>query len=306
MGTSSGHLASEDREQICSRLEVAVKTFQGVTLLLFAIAASACAFLPAEQGSQKSPEIQTPGSQSSMPSIPSANPIISEQVSSKQATVPEPGVIWERRGGRMRTCQIMTIVSTSQVHLQSCQASARPLIGELDIQQSARLASYLAQYGSFTWSSPPQKGLADAFVDRYTFNGLGNKMPSPAEQGAINTFLAQLASSIPAPTPSTENKASGIEGQVMMNPACPGPVDIDHPCPDIPWQGSLLVLNAQGQQVGEAQTDPDGYFKINLPPGAYTLRLQSGGPGRTAPAVQAVVQPGQFTVIDISLDSGMR
>jgi len=107
------------------------------------------------------------------------------------------------------------------------------------------------------------------------------------------------------PLPPAPQGASGIEGQTLIGPTCP--VErLDSPCPDKPYQATLVVLNQSGTEVKRFDTNADGLFRVELPPGTYTLAPQS--PGRLPRAGQQAVQvtSGQFTSITITYDSGIR
>lgn len=295
-----------------------------IALLLLAMITSACAILPASltpnlitEARPSAPQLAAAPTE---PTMPASTALSSSDTATRSAastlvtsnavhSADElPAVLWQRRGGRMRTCQALTIYSSGQFTVDDCLNNSTSQTWSLESDQAARLADYLGQFSAFKWNSPIHKGLADLFVDHYTFNGQGNQLPTAAKQGEINTFLAQIASSAPASQPTRTGSAgeSGIEGRVALGPACPGPVKIGQPCPDVPWQGVLLVLNAQDQLAAEVQTGEDGTFRIALPPGTYTIRPQHSSPGRMIPGTLVVVQPGQFTFIGITIDSGMR
>jgi hypothetical protein len=107
----------------------------------------------------------------------------------------------------------------------------------------------------------------------------------------------------PQPSPGG---ASGIEGIVTLGPACPGPVSIESPCPDQPYQAVIAILDIQGEPILEFQSDQAGIFRQELPPGLYILHPQSPDALPYAEEVQVLVQAGQFSRIDIHYDSGLR
>ncbi len=115
---------------------------------------------------------------------------------------------------------------------------------------------------------------------------------------------APAAQSIPAT--ATPLALSGIEGHVLIGPACPGPERVGNPCPDKPYQATLTVLNASGQVVTTIQSDVDGYFKVALEPGTYTLRPESPNVMPRAAEQSVTVTAGQFTQVKVNYDSGIR
>ncbi len=99
---------------------------------------------------------------------------------------------------------------------------------------------------------------------------------------------------------------SGIKGTVLVGPACPGPVSPDKPCPDQPYQGFLMVSDANGLIVAEISTTPEGNFEINLPPGHYVVAPPAGKPFPSGTPLEVDVKPNQFTPLKMLLDSGIR
>jgi hypothetical protein len=101
--------------------------------------------------------------------------------------------------------------------------------------------------------------------------------------------------------------SSGIEGQVLIGPACPGPVSIDSPCPDQPFPATLTILTAQNARVGQVTTDAAGRFRLTLAPGSYLIRPEPPKQGIAYAADQPVdVVAGAFAFVEIVYDSGMR
>jgi hypothetical protein len=99
---------------------------------------------------------------------------------------------------------------------------------------------------------------------------------------------------------------SGIEGRVLIGPACPGPVKIDQPCPDKPYQATISVLSEDGTPVTQFISRADGRFKILLPPGRYTLHPQSPSAYPRAGDQTIDVQDDRFSKVEIHYDSGIR
>src|SRR5256885_10968297 len=114
-------------------------------------------------------------------------------------------------------------------------------------------------------------------------------------------FLIWLGACSPPPA---VDGTSGIEGQVLIGPACPV-VKTDNPdCADKPYQATLTVLTVSGQKVTQFTTDADGKFHISLNPGDYILHPESPN-GASMPFGREqsfTVIGGQFTQLSVSYD----
>ena len=109
------------------------------------------------------------------------------------------------------------------------------------------------------------------------------------------------------PDISSPVASSGIEGNVLQGPMCPGPVRIGATdCQDQPYQTKITVLDANNNQITQFQTDSLGYFKIPLKSGTYMLQPKPGKPLPFASDQTVVVLDGQFTQVTILYDTGIR
>lgn len=117
--------------------------------------------------------------------------------------------------------------------------------------------------------------------------------------------VAGCGAAQPAVSPPTTNP-SGIEGQVLIGPACPGPVSLATPCPDKPYQAAIVVRDQSGKEVQQFETDTNGHFRVILQPGEYTLVPQAPGALPHAGEQVVTVTSGQFTPVTITYDSGIR
>jgi hypothetical protein len=118
----------------------------------------------------------------------------------------------------------------------------------------------------------------------------------------IGVLILVLATcSIYSPTP----RGSGIEGQVLIGPMCPV-VQPGQECPDQPYQATLTVLNRDGLQIAQFQTDNQGRFSIPLVPGEYILHPESPNGIPFAGDQSFMVETGRFTQITVHYDSGIR
>jgi len=102
-----------------------------------------------------------------------------------------------------------------------------------------------------------------------------------------------------------QSSDSGIEGVVTIGPMCPV-IQENVPCPDQPYQATLTVLTTRGKRVAQFQTDEKGYFRFNLASGDYVLHPESPNMMPFAADMQFTVDEHEFTLLEISYDSGIR
>ena len=121
-----------------------------------------------------------------------------------------------------------------------------------------------------------------------------------------------LAACLPTPQPTEstivatpQSSDSGIEGTVTIGPSCPV-VQENVACPDRPYQATFTVFTTTGTKVTEFQTDEQGRFLINLASGDYVLHLESPKPMRISPDTPFKVAENEYTLLDITYDSGIR
>jgi hypothetical protein len=97
----------------------------------------------------------------------------------------------------------------------------------------------------------------------------------------------------------------GIEGLVLLGPMCPV-VRADDPCPDQPYQASIDVRRLGGELAGTVRSDEEGRFRVGLRPGDYVLEPRSGSPFPAAGPQVVPVEPGAYTDVVVSFDTGIR
>jgi len=118
----------------------------------------------------------------------------------------------------------------------------------------------------------------------------------------IGVMILVLATcSIYNPTP----RGSGIEGQVLVGPACPV-VQQGQACPDQPYQATLTVVSPNGVQIVQFQTDAQGHFRVPLVPGEYILHPESTDGIAFASDQSFVVETGHYTQLTVNYDNGVR
>jgi hypothetical protein len=116
-------------------------------------------------------------------------------------------------------------------------------------------------------------------------------------------LLAGCGPSLPDAPPNT-----GIMGQALLGPNCPV-VQEGQPCPDRPYvDAEIDLLDDSGRTLTTLTVDAAGAFRVDLPPGRYTLvpRPLEGVPFPTAGEQTVEVTEGRYTEVIVSYDSGIR
>ena len=118
----------------------------------------------------------------------------------------------------------------------------------------------------------------------------------------IVTFLvfafALLAAGANAASPM------GVSGTVMRSPIKPV-CEEGIPC-SAPAAGVVLVFVRKGVETTRTTTLRNGSFRVVLPPGTYVVRALRTFSFRGLRPRTAEVRPGRFTVIRLSIDTGIR
>jgi hypothetical protein len=104
------------------------------------------------------------------------------------------------------------------------------------------------------------------------------------------TILSACGPAAPVTSPGPSQSATGVEGRVLMvgGPMAVGPGGTPIPNPPRPWPGAGVVVHEDGVSgpvVAETKAARDGSFRIDLPPGDYTLVPQPMGGTPTDVAV---------------------
>lgn len=109
-------------------------------------------------------------------------------------------------------------------------------------------------------------------------------------------------------TTFAENKISpsGVTGVVSLSPGCPGPQIKDQPC-FRPFAGKeVQLLDQAGKVVGQAITDGNGRFAIDVAAEKYALKVNVGAMYPRCPVVEVLVKDQVKVEANIVCDSGMR
>jgi hypothetical protein len=98
---------------------------------------------------------------------------------------------------------------------------------------------------------------------------------------------------------------SGIRGQALAGPQCPVEVQ-GSPCPDLPYEGTVIVTDAESGEEFTVETDSEGRFALTLEPGTYEVSIVSETSPPFAKPQTVTVEPRSFTEITVSVDTGIR
>jgi len=101
---------------------------------------------------------------------------------------------------------------------------------------------------------------------------------------------------------------SGVRGTVLLGPQCPV-VREGEECPDKPYKTSVSIyrgIDVSTRPFLTIQSDADGAFVADLPPGEYTLFAGGGRPFPACAQSTVTVAPGGFISIVLSCDTGIR
>ena len=100
------------------------------------------------------------------------------------------------------------------------------------------------------------------------------------------------------------SQTSGIEGQVSIRPV--RPIERKGVANQRPYEARITVLDTAGHEIASVNSDPEGKFRIALPPGTYVLRPEQPGLYPRASAQRVEVSRDRITRVGIVYDSGMR
>ncbi len=103
----------------------------------------------------------------------------------------------------------------------------------------------------------------------------------------------------------TSDGTSGIRGQALAGPQCAVEM-AESPCPDLPWEGTVVATNTASGEEFTATTDADGHFELILAPGTYEVSIAvSSSPPSVEPQT-VMVDSGVFAAVDLFVDTGIR
>lgn len=121
----------------------------------------------------------------------------------------------------------------------------------------------------------------------------------------IMVLLGLLLACAPMQPTSTAAER-GVEGHVTMGPTCGAvPVARRDKCRNKPMQTQLEVRDVKDKTIASVHSDPQGYYRIVLSPGAYVLQPRK----HAFLSVQAIpfeVNEKGFVNINVQYMTGIR
>lgn len=112
-------------------------------------------------------------------------------------------------------------------------------------------------------------------------------------------FLAAMSS-------AQSQTTTGIEGEIRIGPAHPGPARLGVPDTK-PLIDTTFVVKQEEKIVASFQTDSEGRFRVSLPPGKYSVSKKDwkGRFGSFGPFEVEVIA-GEVKKVQWECDSGMH
>ena len=102
-----------------------------------------------------------------------------------------------------------------------------------------------------------------------------------------------------------------LSGLVTIGPNCPGPQQINNPCPTQPSAYAarkiLVYTETKSRLLFTVDIDSQGSYVIDLAPAKYMVELKPNGIDRTSDLPQVVeIRANTVTRVDVSIDTGIR
>lgn len=220
------------------------------------------------------------------------------------------GESWTLRpnGTATHTVGVTPMETLEEGNIQTPETS-----GAFDKNDFARLAAHLQQSRVFALKVPPGDDMTGFTFITLARAGKSQTLTIPDDtlsKAATNaawealTLVRGITAQTDWKDPAGHSINTGLDGtfsQSLKDPATGQETYIPTP--------HYALRNASGKQVGAVeQTSSSAYFRVVLPPGAYTLSLAAPGDAPPPPGYEwrapstVQVQAGRFTPIVISLE----
>jgi len=104
---------------------------------------------------------------------------------------------------------------------------------------------------------------------------------------------------------SAGGAGSGIQGVVLLGPQCPV-VQEGSPCPDKPFEGTVIVSTESGRLITTARSGADGRFRVPVEPGTYVVTVADLEGINFAKPATVAVSSGRMAEVTLLVDTGIR
>lgn len=100
---------------------------------------------------------------------------------------------------------------------------------------------------------------------------------------------------------------SGVRGVVTRGPMCPVVREGDDSCADALYKTDVYIYRVGSNEIfATMQSNIDGTFQFNVPPGDYTINAKNEGISKTCKPVFISIGPDEMKFVTVSCDTGIR
>ena len=143
-------------------------------------------------------------------------------------------------------------------------------------------------------------------------------IPFPAPTTATGTLVVDNANAsgdparalsvrIPVRFATAGASGTGVRGTATIGPTCPVETSPPDPaCADRAYAGAFVVETVGGNRIAEFTSGSDGRYSVALPPGSYQIRLRGGNAMPSMAPQPFTVRGDGWSLMNLSLDSGIR
>lgn len=121
---------------------------------------------------------------------------------------------------------------------------------------------------------------------------------------SLTLLLCACAVAAPAETGTLAGRVTIGPLQPVMQVGVPEPT----PAPEVFAARWVVVFDARGEdEIATALLGPDGRYAIDLPAGRYVVDINRAGIDSAAGLpLEVEILPGETTILDIDIDTGIR
>lgn len=107
------------------------------------------------------------------------------------------------------------------------------------------------------------------------------------------------------------SKLGFLEGQVTIGPLVPALREGEtepSPSPEMFAARQVIIYDARGaREIKRVQLGAGGFYRVELPPGVYTVDIsRTGIDSASGLPARVVIEPSKTLVLDIDIDTGIR